>query len=484
MLLSLVILQAGLLFFMKNMEDQAQYRLVQNTSSVDAKCTENFFSEDKYWDVSANSVSQSNCDGSDCSFSHMTWKRVDQAKELNLIAVQNAPPFRLAQMNEGGVIRVRVKASPKPQVIALVSRQRMEWNFQVEKGANIDRVIVATPQVVWLQGLPPKTAIEYLPKEKMCSYPYTWEEAFNPDNEFRILTSVLKKITGLELSGFQGAVVGKEFRLPISDRTMGSQRGLASVEAAESLETASKPSGAPQENSEKKLEESKVVEKNQIERAAEITTGKIIQNAAQPRVPASPVIWQRLEGSIQPQKVTFNTEEILLPTKTQQVLVVDTHLFILKSYLLWHWDAVKKEFTRMYLPKTMPYAQYMKTAAVSPMQKALYVYNDERGGEMYRYDVTNNEWSALHAGYAFNLEALYFDDEMHALRGVSSRGLHMTQFLKMDHKGKVLQALPIKSKISFDKKHWKWELHKQHDAYAMRFYQTVKPDGQDILLEL
>ena len=91
---------------------------------------------------------------------------------------------------------------------------------------------------------------------------------------------------------------------------------------------------------------------------------------------------------------------------------------------------------------------------------------------------------ALHAGYAFNLEALYFDDEMHALRAVSSRGLHLTQFLKMDHKGKVLQALPIKSKISFDKKHWKWELHKQQDAYAMRFYQTVKPNGQDVLLEL
>ena len=126
-----------------------------------------------------------------------------------------------------------------------------------------------------------------------------------------------------------------------------------------------------------------------------------------------------------------------MPAKTQQVMVVDKHLFILKNYLLWQWDAEKKDFVRMYMPKNMPYAQYIKTATVSPLQKALYVYNDERGGEMYRYDVTTGEWMALHAGYAFNLEALYFDDEMHALRAVSSRGLHLTQFLKMDHKGKV-----------------------------------------------
>jgi hypothetical protein len=446
MLLCLVILQAGLLFFMKNMEDQAQYRLVQNTSKVNAQCTENFFSDEKYWDVTANSISQSKCEGSDCVFSHMTWQRAEQAKDLQLIAVQTAPPFRLAQMDEGGLIRVRVKASPKPQVLALVSRQRLEWSFQVDAGAKIDKVIVATPQIVWLQGLPPNTPIEYLPKEKMCSYPYAWEEAFNPDNEFRILSSVLKKITGLEITNFQGAVVGKEFRIPMFDKV----RGLASVE--------------------------------QSPATAEPTWAQTPPIA--PRVPSSPVVWQRLDGSIQPQKVFFAEQEMALPAKTQQVLVVDKQLFILRNYLLWKWDAEKKDFVRMYMPKNMPYAQYIKTATVSPMQKALYVYNDERGGEMYRYDVTTGEWTALHAGYAFNLEALYFDDEMHALRAVSSRGLHLTQFLKMDHKGKVLQALPIKSKISFDKKHWKWELHKQQDAYAMRFYQTVKPDGQDVLLEL
>ncbi len=193
MLLSLVLLQAGLLFFMKNMEDQAQFRLVQNTSHVETKCTENFFTDEKYWDVTTDAVSHSSCEGSDCVFSHMTWKRDEQKQDLQVIAVQSAPPFRLARMDEGGLIRVRVKASPKPQVLALVSRQRLEWSFQVDQGAKIEKVIVATPQVVWLQGLPPQTPIEYLPKEKMCSYPYAWEEAFNPDNEFRILSSVLKK---------------------------------------------------------------------------------------------------------------------------------------------------------------------------------------------------------------------------------------------------------------------------------------------------
>lgn len=442
MLLSLVLLQAGLLFFMKNMEDQAQFRLVQNTSHVETKCTENFFTDEKYWDVTTDAVSHSSCEGSDCVFSHMTWKRDEQKQDLQVIAVQSAPPFRLARMDEGGLIRVRVKASPKPQVLALVSRQRLEWSFQVDQGAKIEKVIVATPQVVWLQGLPPKTPIEYLPKEKMCSYPYAWEEAFNPDNEFRILSSVLTKITGLQVTAFQGAVVGKEFRVPMFDKV----RGLASLEMPTVTPTAAPP-----------LEVSKSL---------------------------SPVIWQRSEGHVHPQKVLLEGQEIALPAKTQQVLLLQKDLFILKNFLLWQWNAEKKEFVRMYLPKTMPHAQYMKTATISPLQKALYVYNDERGGEMYRYDVTTKEWMALHAGYAFNLEALYFDDEMHALRAVSSRGLHLTQFLKMDHKGKVLQVVPMKNKISFDKTHWKWELHKQQDSYAVRFYQTVKPDGEDVLLDL
>jgi hypothetical protein len=448
MLVSLVVLQAGLLFFMKNMEDQAEYRLVQNTSSVNVQCTENFFSEDKYWDLEKNSVSQSRCEGSDCLFSHMSWLRDNQQKDLQVVAVQSAPPFRWGQMDEGGQIRVRVKATPKPQLITLVSRQRLEWSFQVDAGAKIEKVIVATPQTVWLQGLPPNTPIEYLPKEKMCSYPYAWEEAFNADNEFRILSSVLKKITGLEVSSFQGALVGKEFRIPLFDKTQAAEtRGLASL-------------------------------------GEEPKTEPSVATKAPARTLTSSVTWQREDGSIIPQKVMLDSQEIALPAKTQQVLVVDKQLFILKSYLLWKWDGDKKEFVRMYMPTTLPYAQYLKTAAVSPMQKALYVYNDERGGEMYRYDVNSQEWSALHAGYSFNVEALYFDDELHALRAVSSRGPHLTQLLKMDHKGKVLEALPIKSKISFDKKHWKWEMHKQQNAYAVRFYQAVKPDGQDVLLEL
>lgn len=285
MLLSLVILQAGLLFFMKSMEDQAQYRLVQNTSTVNAKCGEKSFSDENYWDLlQTNFISQSSCEGSDCLFSHMAWDRSQQSKDLQVISVQSAPPFRWGEMDQGGSIRVRVKESAKPQVIALVSRQRLEWSFQVDKNAKIEKVIVATPEVVWLQGLPPKTPIEYLPKEKMCSYPFTWEEAFNPDNDYRILSSVLKTITGLEVTSFQGAITGKEFRLPMFDKT----RGLASVS-----------------------------EKNSAPNTIVKTPGPTATVDS-----TNPVVWTRQDKNIMPQKVRFGGEEILLPERTQQVFIV------------------------------------------------------------------------------------------------------------------------------------------------------------------
>ncbi len=474
MLLSLVILQAGLLFFMKNMEDQAQYKLVQNTSKVDAKCGEETFSDENYWNLlQTNTLSQSTCEGSDCVFSHISWDRSSQPTDLQVISVQTAPPFRWGEMDQGGSIRVRVKESVKPQVIALVSRQRLEWSFQVDKNAKIEKVVVATPEVVWLQGLPPKTPIEYLPKEKMCSYPYTWEEAFNPDNEFRVLSSVLKKITGLEVSSFQGAITGKEFRLPMFDKS----RGLASVveNAAENI---------PKENVSTVAIEN--VGANLKETVALRASGN--KSNEKQRVPlappASPVIWARQEKSILPQKVRFAGEEILLPERTQQVFIVENQVFILKGYLLWRWNPNKKEFAKMYLPSSMHQAQYIKAAAWSASQKALYIYNDERGGEMYQWNLAKNQWTELSTGYAYNLEALYYDEQEQSLRAVASRGPHLTQFLKMDQKAKVKEVLPLKEKIAFDKKNWKWELQKNKNVYSMRFYQAVSPQGQDVLLEL
>ena len=170
MLICLVLLQAGLLFFMKNMEDQAQYRLVQNTSTVDSECGKNIFSPEMYWNLqSSHPISSSVCSNNECEFSHLLWNQPEQKQELHLIGVRSAPSFRWGEVNQGGAISVRVKSSAQPQIIALISRDRLEWNFQVDEGAVIDKVIVATPQVVWLQGLPPNTVIEYVPKEKMCS---------------------------------------------------------------------------------------------------------------------------------------------------------------------------------------------------------------------------------------------------------------------------------------------------------------------------
>ncbi len=442
MLLCLVLLQAGLVFFMKNMEDQAQFRLVQNTSTVESECGKNIFSEEVYWDLLAqNNLSSSTCATSDCEFSHLLWQRAEQSSDLQLIAVQSAPPFRWGDMEQGGSIRVHVKASPKPQILALVSRNRLEWNFQVDEGAVIEKVIVATPQIVWLQGLPPKTAIEYLPKEKMCSYPYAWEEVFNPDNELRTVMNVLKKITGLQVTSFQGALVGKEFRIPLFDMEHGVvTRSLASTD-------------------EKPLPE---------------------KSATQ-----SMLVWKREEQRILPEKLKLPTGEILFPEKTQAVTQLLGETFILRDHQLWTWNTTTKTFEKVQTPKILPPLQYVTAVAPHESAKALYLYNDERGGEMFRYDLEKKEWRLLSSGYNFYIEALYFDETAGKLHAVASQGAYLTQLLTLDPlSAKISQKVPLKNKVAFDRRHWKWQLRKDKEHFWMRFFQPVAVQGADVLLEI
>lgn len=438
MLLSLVLLQAGLLFFMKNMEDQAQFRLVQNTTKTDLTCGENLFSESMYWNLlDMNTTSYSSCEESDCAFSHMSWKRDEQDKELHVISVQAAPAFRWGEMDQGGSVRVNIKKGAKPQVISLISQERLEWAFKVEKGAIIEKVVVATPNTVWLKDLPVGVQIEYLPKEKMCSYPFTWEEAFNQDNEFRILSSSLEKITGLKIDSFQGARVGKEFRIPMFEQS----RRLASVESS--------------------------------------------KEDVAPIAPDRDIVWDRQDGYVVARKVVMSDKtEVSLPEKTQQVLKTKDQIFIVKDFLLWRWSPQNAKFEPLREPLSMPQVREVRSIAWDSGTQNLYVYNDDRGGELYKVTAENDQWTLLSSGYNYNIQSLFFDEQEKSLVAVASRGIYFTKLLKMDLQGKIQNALDLKSKVSFDQKRWKWLLAKKDSAYWVEFHQSLYPQGHSVPLDV
>jgi hypothetical protein len=82
------------------------------------------------------------------------------------------------------------------------------------------------------------------------------------------------------------------------------------------------------------------------------------------------------------------------------------------------------------------------------------------------------------------VEALYFDETEQSLKALASRGPHLTQILKLDSQAKVKEVHPLKNKIAFDKKNWKWQLKRVADNYVVRIHQPVSPDGQDTTLEM
>ncbi len=417
------------MFFMRSMEDQAEYKLVQNQTKAPISCDQSPFADDLYWDLLDESVqSASACEGAECPSSFIVWKNEDQKKEVHVISVQQAPAFRWGEIDQGGQVKVRIKKSDKPQIITLVSRKRLEWSIHVEPGAKIEKVVVATPELVWLQGLPPETVIEYLPKEKMCSYAYTWQEAFNPENEFRVLLKSLQAVTGATVTSFQGAVVGKEFRIPVVPVL----RGPASVGVRA-------PSSIPHTG-----------------------VGE----------------WARKEGHVVASHITVSGQTVQLPERTQQVVQgFEEQVFIVENYQLKYWNAISKSFEVIRTPMYLPEVSDVQGLAYNDRDQSLYVYNDQRGGELYKYFPSLDKWVMLNRGYSYNFQGFHYDKEKNIIVGVASQGAYLTQLVYLDDKGRLLKADEIKNKVAFDKTRWRWELTKNQEVPALLIRTAASPQG-------
>lgn len=412
-LLFLVCIQASLLFVMKNMQDQAKVRLVENQTPLDIKCGDAPFSEENYWDpLARNYNTLKTCDGWDCDKSALTWRASEDSnpKNLHVISVKNAPPMRWNEQDAGGVVRVRVPASTKPQVLALSSQSMHEWRLTVDKKANLEKIIVATPTIVWIDGVPEKTKIEYLPKEKMCSYPYSWEEAHNPDNEFRLFVGALKKITGILPSSFQGALVGKDFVVPKPEEL--ARREIASV-----------------------VPESEVVS------------------------PAkSNVLWVRKEDRVVPQQAVVDEvqhEVAVVPDKTQAV----AGAFIVRKYRLHVWNANKKAYELVPVPRTLnPIDDITAIAADKNVAGRVFIFNEGNGGEIYSFEQSKNQWSLLKSGVPWAVRSLHYSPEEKKLYGLASRGRNFTHVLVFAEADKTIAKKPLLASIPFDPVRWSWEV--------------------------
>lgn len=428
-LTGLVLIQIGLLFFLKSLQDEAQFKLVKNTSKAKISCGENQFSEENYWKVASGDVkSHSLCTFENCDKSSIFWNRSEQDKDLHLVSVMSPPPLQWDNMEQGGVVRLHIKKSDKPQILALVSRSPLEWKLDLEKGAQIEKLIVATPTTVWIQGVATTVPIEYLPKEKMCNYPFAWEEALNPDNDFRALAGALQKITGLQLNSFQGAQVGKEFWLPLKEN-----REPSSVTEMEKRQLASKTSSAIQ--------------------------------------------WQRQEGHVVADKyVTQTQQSIPLPPRTVQALEVQGEVYAVVDGLLRVWK--KDHFEALHSPLTLADVGNVQGLAYDRDRQALIIYNDERSGEFYHYSLKDKSWSLFKEGFKYNLASMVYDSESREVIALTSRGQYFTGLVSFSADGKNEKFQELKVKSPFDRKRWRLQLEKQESQWRVQVISPQSLNGE------
>lgn len=435
-LLVLVCLQASLLFVMKNMQDQAKVRLIENETPVDMKCGEAPFANENYWNPLEREISALQfCKNWDCEKSSIVWREPSAATRLHVVAVKSAPPMRWQEQDPGGIVRVRVPASETPQILALSSETMHEWRLVIDPKANLQKVIIATPTVVWIDGVPENTPIEYLSKEKMCSYPYAWEEVHNPDNQFRLFVGALKKITGVLPSSFQGAVVGRDFVVPRNESQKREAielpvvRGLASVH--------------PQEVS--------------------------LQDSFS-------VVWARQAERVVAQKVLLMGDEAVLPEHTQGV----SGEFILRKSQLHVWNSNEKKYEHVNVPLSLPPLENITAIAIDDSQpQRVFVFNEDLGGEIYSYDHKEKSWALIKSGVPSAIRALLYNSQEKVLYGLASRGRTFTDIVVLSPGEKAdLQRKPLMVGIPFDPVRWKWEMvHKDHQLHLV-LHTPLDPKGE------
>lgn len=439
-LLFLVFIQAGLLLAMKNMKDQAQVRLVDNETKADLECGRDSFLEENYWNPLEKNVNfVKKCETAECEKASLYWQDNGDKTYLHVVSVKTAPPMRWDQQDAGGVIKVRVSASEKPQVLALVSQSMHEWRLIVDKQAHLEKVVVATPTVVWLEGVPEGVKIEYLPKQKMCSYPYTWEEIYNPDNEFRTLLGALKKVTGLETSSFQGAILGREFVLPKGEELL--RRQIASIDG-----------------SDKKGED----------KSAHVQ---------------SPVSWERQADRVVAKSIVLPDDtEIELPEKTAAVVGENENkLFVINHYRLQTWNDDTKKFVNVEAPLYLPSIEDLTAMALDPSNPSggVFLFNERRGGELYYYDKGQDQWTLLTSGISGMIRTLYYAEKEQKLYGLVERARAFSELYVFARTGELQEKKPLTAKIPVDSIRWRWQMAKDEGRLTLWMHTPLVPAGHE-----
>jgi hypothetical protein len=145
------------------------------------------------------------------------------AAELHLVGVhEGALPAgvkRGVRLNPQRGATVDVHFTDRPVILAVCSYNPVKWEIRLAKGVRLQKVIVAGYHQQDWAALPPGVPVERYTHEGQGSKHYF--DAYKPDNErYPRAVRELKRLTGLEVSTFQGA-----YTAPAKPFVLGPQNG-------------------------------------------------------------------------------------------------------------------------------------------------------------------------------------------------------------------------------------------------------------------
>lgn len=429
----LMCFQLGMLLFLKSLYYKAEQKLKNNEAQVAFQCGD-FDKEEAYWVIpSSKKEFSSLCGDSFCPDSYWLNKQ-EQTEDLHVISIVRPQPTRNVdgKVQYGHYVDVKVKPSAKPQTLVLVSQSMMQWNLRPEKNAKIKEVLVIGSELVWVDGLPEETKMTYFSKEQICAYPYALNEIANPENQFRRLFMALKSYTKQEITSFQGKEVGQEIRIPLQSPL------LKEVEAERTVASVTK-----------------------------LSLG---------------IHWKREDKRLVAESFHFLKDG---KRKKVEIPAASTHgfydedsdqLFLINAFRFGRWDWKQKQFHPIHVSLKMPALYWPAAMAYDADSNEVYLYNDDRGGELYSYNIKNQKWNMTAHSLGYSFMALTFDKKKKALYGTRLQGDKLIELVEVGSQGEQ-KKVTLSKPLDFSKNLWRLQLVSDVEEMWLKVVHPAHPGG-------
>jgi hypothetical protein len=430
----LMCFQLGMLLFLKSLYYKAEQRLEENKAQVSFQCGD-FDKDTTYWNIDKSLTLNQVCQDKHCPDSYW-YNRNEQNQELHVLSVVRPQPTQKkdGEIQYGHYVDVKIAPTEKPVTLALVSQNMMQWNLKPEEGAKIKEVLVLGSELVWVEGLPKEAKLTYFSKDEICAYPSAWEELANSENQFRRLFMALKDYTHQEITSFQGKEVGREMRVPFKSPLLARGERLPSSEKT---------------------------------KAHKLSLG---------------VHWKRSGKQLVAESFHFiksgERKKIEVPVKTTKGLYEQEsdQVFLINNFQFGKWDWKQKKFQALHVDLKKPALYWPMAMAFNKAEGEIYIYNDDRGGEVFSYEVKTQKWKLLASDVGYTFAALTYDEDKKALFGTRLQGSKIVELVQINSKGPH-KTIALDKPFDYSKNLWRLQLVSDPKSLWLKVVHPAHPGG-------